>query len=68
MTSRLIEKCFDVEEYELTCRKYPIWIIDPSLVNLDDLKQALSVPGNLIRIKSMDAVHTINYGEINYDY
>lgn len=65
MTIRLIEKCFIIEKVEEEDIKYPLWIIDLSLVELDDLKQDLSIPGKLIRIKSADAI-TINYGSFNY--
>ena len=47
MSSRLIEECFITEHLENIF--LPILLVDPTLVNLDDLKNL--GPGRLIRVR-----------------
>jgi hypothetical protein len=65
MTSRLIEKCFECEEYEILDTPSTMY-----LINLSEIENHLLdiyTPGKVIRIKHKNSIHSFNCRRLTYD-
>ncbi len=58
MSNRLIEKCFDIEEFYRNLSDLTYWIVDPYIVeNLPDMSRLK--PGKIIKVKNLNPVEQI---------